>query len=192
MAIEQAAERLLSGPRESRTSVRLAPHLARSLLRVPGERLQTTLDRDLQRLTLDRLRLHLAGLADRNVRDGAALIIDNQSGEVLAYVASGGPSSRAAAVDGIRAHRQAGSTLKPFLYELAIEQGYSTAASLLDDSPISLDTASGAYLPQNYDRDFKGLVSARTALASSLNIPAVRTLVLTGVESFRDRLVALG
>ena len=192
VAIEQAAERLLSGPRESRTSVRLAPHLARSLLRVPGERLQTTLDRDLQRLTLDRLRLHLAGLADRNVRDGAALIIDNQSGEVLAYVASGGPNSRAAAVDGIRAHRQAGSTLKPFLYELAIEQGYLTAASLLDDSPISLDTASGAYLPQNYDRDFKGLVSARTALASSLNIPAVRTLVLTGVESFRDRLVALG
>jgi penicillin-binding protein 1C len=82
--------------------------------------------------------------------------------------------------------------LKPFLYELAIERGYLNASSLLDDSPISLDTASGVYLPQNYDKEFKGLVSVRTALASSLNVPAVRTLVLTGVEPFRDRLHSLG
>ena len=61
------------------------------------------------------------------------------------------------------------------LYGLALEQGYLTAASLLDDSPINLGTASGLYIPQNYDRDFKGLVSVRTALAGSLNVPAVRT-----------------
>jgi penicillin-binding protein 1C len=92
----------------------------------------------------------------------------------------------------VRARRQAGSTLKPFLYELALERNYLTAASLLDDSPITLDTRSGIYLPQNYDRDFKGLVSVRTALASSLNVPAVRALMLVGVEAFRDRLHALG
>jgi penicillin-binding protein 1C len=82
--------------------------------------------------------------------------------------------------------------LKPFLYELALERRYLTAASLLDDSPINLDTAGGVYLPQDYDRDFKGLVSVRTALGGSLNIPAVRTLVLVGVEAFRDRLNELG
>ncbi len=119
-------------------------------------------------------------------------MVDNATGDVLAYVGSAGPASRARHVDGVRAHRQAGSTLKPFLYGLALERRYLTNASLLDDSPISLDTATGVYLPQNYDRDFKGLVSVRTALGSSLNVPAVRTLVLVGVEAFRDRLYSLG
>jgi len=171
---------------------RLAPHLARALLTKPGERLRTTLDADLQRTAMRVLRQHLGGLSERNVRDGAVLIVDNETGEVLAYVGSAGPNTRSGQVDGVRAHRQAGSTLKPFLYELALEQRYLNAASLLDDSPITLDTASGIYLPQDYDRDFKGLVSVRTALGSSLNVPAVRTLVLTGVEPFRDRLHSLG
>jgi penicillin-binding protein 1C len=171
---------------------RLAPHLASSLLTKAGERVRTTLDARVQTMATEVLRTHLAGLADRNVRDGAVLIVDNESGDVLAYVGSAAQTSRSREVDGVRARRQAGSTLKPFLYGLAIERGYLTAASLLDDSPIALDTASGVYLPQNYDKDFKGLVSVRTALGSSLNVPAVRTLVLTGVEPFRDRLHEMG
>ncbi len=170
----------------------LAPQLARSLLSTPGEHLRTTLDARIQRIARDIVRSHLILLADHNVRDGAALVVDNATGEVLAYVASGGPYSRSPDVDGVRAARQAGSTLKPFLYELALERRYLTAASLLADSPLSLDTASGVYIPQDYDHDFKGLVSVRTALASSLNVPAVRTLVLVGVDAFRDRLHALG
>jgi penicillin-binding protein 1C len=166
--------------------------LARSLLTKPGERLTTTLDAQLQRLATNTLRNHLSQLTNRNVRDGAVLIVDNDSGDVLAYVASAATTSRSRQVDGIRAHRQAGSTLKPFLYELALERHYINAASLLNDAPITLDTASGNYLPQNYDRDFKGLVTVRTALGSSLNVPAVRTLVLTGVEPFRERLYQLG
>jgi penicillin-binding protein 1C len=75
---------------------------------------------------------------------------------------------------------------------LALEQRYLTAASVLDDSPVNLETTTGLYIPQNYDRDFKGPVSVRTALASSLNVPAVRALVLVGVERFRDRLRELG
>jgi penicillin-binding protein 1C len=171
---------------------RLASHLAHALLHRPGERVRTTLDASLQRLATSVLREHLAQLTALNVRDGAVLVVDNASGDVLAYVASAGPVSRARMVDGVRARRQAGSTLKPFLYELALERRYLTAASLLDDAPITLDTASGIYLPQNYDRDFKGLVSVRTALGSSLNIPAVRTIVLVGVEPFRERLQSLG
>ncbi|MGH8508183.1 MAG: penicillin-binding protein 1C [Gammaproteobacteria bacterium] len=186
------AEGLSDSQRPSRLPATLAPHLAHARLRDPGERLQTTLDRRLQRLALEALAQQLAGLRSNNVRDGAALIVDNQSGEVLAYVGAAGPYSNAIHVDGVRAPRQAGSTLKPFLYALAIEQGYLTAASLLDDSPINLGTASGLYIPQNYDRDFKGWVSVRTALSGSLNVPAVRTLVVTGVDAFRDRLQSLG
>src|SRR5690606_23706805 len=85
-------------------------------------------------------------------------------------------SSSAAEVDHARARRQAGSTLKPFLYALALESRYLTAASLLDDSPLDVATGAGLYIPQNYDRDHAGLVSVRTALAASLNIPAVRTV----------------
>jgi penicillin-binding protein 1C len=173
-------------------SVELAPHLARQLLKIPGERLSTTLDAAIQRLAFNAVNQQLRGLAGSNVRDGAALVVDNETGEVLAYVGSAGPFSKAAKVDGIRARRQAGSTLKPFLYGLTLEKRYLTAASILDDAPIHLETDSGLYIPQNYDRDYKGRVSVRTALASSLNIPAVRALVLIGVGRFRDRLRDFG
>jgi penicillin-binding protein 1C len=189
--IRQTAESLLAGSHLAPVD-HLAPQLARSLLRIPGQRLQTTLDADLQRHARATLRDQLSRLASKNVRDGAALIVDNESGEVLAYVGSAGSASHALEVDGVRAQRQAGSTLKPFLYELALERRYLTAASLLEDSPLNLDTASGVYIPQDYDHDFKGLVSVRSALAGSLNVPAVRTLVLVGVEAFRNRLHELG
>jgi penicillin-binding protein 1C len=112
---------------------------------------------------------------------------------VLAWVgSSGGGLSQAPQVDGVLARRQAGSTLKPFLYGLALEERRLTAASLLDDSPLNLATASGLYMPQNYDQQYKGAVSLRTALASSLNIPAVRTLVMVTPERLFQRLQALG
>ena len=170
----------------------LAPHLARKLVRAPGQKVRVTLDARWQRVAIDALQLQLAGLDARNVRDGAAVVADNLTGEILAYVGSAGGESKAPEVDGAAARRQAGSTLKPFLYGLAFEKPYLTAASILDDSPVNLETTTGLYIPQNYDREFKGPVSARTALASSLNVPAVRTLVLVGVERFRDRLRELG
>ena len=174
------------------TDVNLAPPLAHRFLTRPGQRVGTTLDARWQRLARETLAQQLAGLQGRNVRDGAAVIVDNRSGEVLAYVGSAGPESTAGHVDGAAARRQAGSTLKPFLYGLALERRYLTPASLLEDSPVNLETATGLYIPQNYDHEFKGPVSVRTALASSLNVPAVRTLVLVGVEAFRDRLMDLG
>ncbi|MDD5035028.1 MAG: penicillin-binding protein 1C [Methylococcaceae bacterium] len=191
-ALRRLALAVLDRPARPDFAVELAPHLARRLLKSPGESLRTSLDEGVQRLVLNALEQQLRGLNGRNVRDGAALVVDNASGEVLAYVASGGPFSRAAKVDGIRARRQAGSTLKPLLYGLALEKRYLTAASILDDTPIKLETTSGLYIPQNYDRDFKGLVSVRTALASSLNIPAVRALILLGVDRFRDGLRDFG
>lgn len=161
-----------------------APHLARRLLRKPGQRLRVTVDAGLQRFASETLRTHLAELSERNVEDGAIVVLDNRSGEVLAYVGSSGVLSSASAVDGAAAARQPGSTLKPFLYGLAIAQGWLTASSVLDDSPLALNTPSGLYIPQDYDRHFRGAVSVRSALGSSLNVPAVRTLTMVGVDRF--------
>lgn len=166
----------------------LAPHLSDRLLTKPGLRITTTLDRGVQLVAIRALRRQLQGLGGTRARDGAAVVVDNATGDVLAYVGGIGGASTAAQVDNANSYRQAGSTLKPFLYAQAIERGYLTPASILDDSPVQLDTASGLYVPQNYDHAFKGPVSARSALAGSLNVPAVRTLLLTGVDAFRDRL----
>ena len=169
----------------------LAPHLAYRLLTHPGETVTTTLDLRVQAAAAAALRRQLLGLGDR-ARDGAVIVVDNRSGDVLAYVGGVGAGSTAPAVDNVAAYRQAGSTLKPFLYAQTIERGFLTPASILDDSPVQLDTASGLYVPRDYDHDFKGPVSVRTALAGSLNVPAVRALLIDGVENFRDRLWDMG
>ena len=170
----------------------LAPHLAVRLLSEPGQTVVTTLDAGVQTIAATALRHQLLGLGGERARDGAVVVVDNKTGDVLAYVGGVGGASTASHVDNADAPRQAGSTLKPFLYGQAIERGYLTAASILDDSPVELDTASGLYVPKDYDHDYKGPVSVRTALASSLNVPAVRALLVDGVENFRDRLWDIG
>ncbi len=183
-----AAASMLGPARSLQLDPALAPHLADRLLTRPGLHVTTTLDAVVQRVAIAALRRQLQGLGGSRARDGAVVVLDNASGEVLAYVGGIGGESTAPAVDGANSYRQAGSTLKPFLYAQAIERGYLTPASILDDSPVQLDTASGLYVPQDYDKGFHGPVSARTALAGSLNVPAVRALLLVGVEPFRDRL----
>ncbi|PTT16633.1 penicillin-binding protein 1C [Acidovorax sp. HMWF029] len=177
----------------------VAPHFARYLLRqrfgkdgaVP-ERVPSTLRAPLQRFAVQTLQQHLRELRGRNVEDGAVLVLDNTTGAVLAWVGSSGQLSQASEVDGVLALRQPGSTLKPFLYAQAIAERRLTAASLVDDSPAHIATASGLYIPQNYDRQFKGWVSVRTALAASLNVPAVRTLVMVTPDAFHRQLGTVG
>jgi penicillin-binding protein 1C len=180
----------MPGYRVARDSI--APHLAQKLLDKSGVSVTTTLDANLQRVAIQSLRQHLLSLTNQNVKDGAVIVLDNKTGDVLAYVGSSGEISDAANVDGVTALRQAGSTLKPFLYGMALEERRLTAASLMDDSPIQLITPMGLYIPQNYDRDFKGMVSVRTALASSLNVPAVRALGQIGVDHFTRTLRTYG
>jgi penicillin-binding protein 1C len=182
----------LAGAYRMRARWNLAPHLAAKLLKVSGERRTTTLDAGVQAYAIDTLRQHLAELAERGVGDGAIVVLDNATGDVLAYVGSSGDLSSAARVDGASAPRQAGSTLKPFLYALAIDSRLLTAASLVDDSPVAIATERGMYVPQNYDRQFRGMVSVRTALGSSLNVPAVRTLGLVGIDRFHVVLRKVG
>jgi len=188
-----AARRVLREMRDANAGVAPTPALPQRGREKDKEAVvRTTLRAPLQRFALDALHRHLRELRDRHVEDGALVVLDNASGEVLAWVGSSGPLSQAAEVDGVTALRQPGSTLKPLLYGQAIAEKRLTAASLIEDSSAQISTASGLYIPQNYDRRFKGPVSARTALAASLNVPAVRTLVMVSPESFARELRAAG
>ena len=91
-------------------------------------------------VTIAALRRQIAELQGRNVEDGAVIVLDNASGEVLAWVGSSGSFSDAAQVDGVLARRQPGSTLKPFVYALAFEKRLITPASLIDDSRVATET----------------------------------------------------
>jgi penicillin-binding protein 1C len=196
-ALAAVARQAVTAPRDLGPRVTLAPHAAARVL-PPAQRrgvtgsVGTTLDADLQRLAIESLQRQLLAVRDENVDDGAVLVVDNATGDVLAYVGGSGALSSASFVDGVPARRQPGSTLKPFLYGLAFEQRLLTPATLLDDSPVDLPVAGGLYRPKNYDNHFRGLLTARTALASSLNVPAVKVLGLLGPERFVDRLRALG
>lgn len=164
----------------------LAPHLAVKLSAhaAAGQKVRTTLDSGLQRFAVEALVQQLMALKGRNVMDGAVLVVENRTGDVLAYVGSSAGLSEAPHVDGVAAKRQAGSTLKPLLYAHAVDRRLLTAATVIDDSPLDIPVANGDYRPRNYDDNFIGPVTARTALASSLNVPAVKTLQLVGVDNF--------
>lgn len=195
-SLRALAQASLPRPLELGYRANLAPQAARLALArgATGAQVRSSLDARLQRFATETLRTQLAALAARGVRDGAVLVIDNASGEVLAYVANGGAGfSSAPHVDGIQARRQAGSSLKPFLYALAFERRLLSPETLLDDAPVDIPVGQGGvYHPLNYDKRFHGPVSVATALGSSLNVPAVRTLMLVGVDPFRDLLARLG
>lgn len=129
----------------------------------------TTLDGDLQRAIEGISREAGPHLAECGARECAIVVLDNASGEVRAFA---GPAAR---------RRSPGSTLKPFVYALAIEAG-ETPATLFEDAPVHFDTPTGVYSPRNYDGNFYGPVTLRLALANSLNIPAVLALRQVGIE----------
>ena len=158
----------------------LAPHFTTRLLadaesegRPLTGRWQTSLDLELQSLLELEVRHTTTQLADRGGHHGAAVVLDNRTGEVLAWV--GSPdfwADTAGQVDMVVSPRQPGSTIKPFLYALAFDRGV-TAATVLADVVTTYQTARGPYRPRNYDRREHGPVRAREALGSSYNIPAV-------------------
>lgn len=151
----------------------------------PGEgRIQSTLDADMQRSLEARLAAYFAPLPERS--SAALLVVDNATLEARAYVGSldFGDARRLGHVDMVRAVRSPGSTLKPFLYGLAIDDGLVHSESLLLDAPQSF----GNYRPSNFDPTFKGPVSVAEALRLSLNVPAVDLLDRVGPERFTARL----
>jgi penicillin-binding protein 1C len=186
-----AATARLGDPGRPIARAMLAPHLARRLIAGARTPVASTLDAATQRVAEHALDRALRDLDGREVGDGAVLVADNATGDVLAWV-GGDARSKARFVDMARARRQPGSTLKPFLYGLAFERRLLTPASLVEDTPLALAVAGGLYRPRDYDTRFRGLVSARTALAASLNVPAVRTLGLVGGDAFVALLGRLG
>jgi penicillin-binding protein 1C len=164
-----------------------APHFARYWHAAGGGQ-RTTLDAGVQRLALAALRQQLAELRGRNVEDGAVVVLDNASGEVRAWVGAAG----AAELDAVLARRQPGSTLKPFVYAQAMQSGFITPQSLLLDEPLQLSAGHDSYQPQNFDQRWRGWISAREALASSLNVPAARVGAMLGPDAVFDMLNRAG
>ena len=173
-----------------------APHFVDLVLRQNGggvSQISTTLDLALHRFVEDSVRTRLASLRGKNVRNAAAVVLDNATGDVLALVGSENYFAPGTGqVNGALAPRSAGSTLKPFTYLLALERD-GTPATIVADVPATFATPTGIFQPENYDRRCLGPVSYRTALANSLNIPAVRVLAAQGgPAALRDRLRAWG
>ena len=141
----------------------------------------TTLEPALQRDVEQAVRSELA--ADARLGQAAVLVVDNASGDVLAYVGSADfqDLAREGQNDGVRARRQPGSALKPFAYGLALAKGF-TAASVLSDVELEVGTPGGSWLPRNYDRRVHGPVRLRAALANSYNVPAVELTEALGPE----------
>jgi penicillin-binding protein 1C len=164
----------------------LAPHAAEAFFRVHP-------DRKIAHLTLDaRLQATLEALArERAERIGpkltmAILVLDNATGEILAHVGSADyfSEARAGAIDMTQALRSPGSTLKPFIYAMAFDDGIAHPETLLDDAPARY----GAWKPDNFDRRFRGTVTARQALQLSLNLPAAQLFNEIGAPQFLSRL----
>lgn len=161
----------------------------------PQGRVRTTIDRDLQRFVQAQTQAVVAALEAYHVTDGAALVTDNHTGAVLAYV--GSPDYFAGGIlgsnDGVQALRQPGSSLKPFTYELALERRAIRSTTILNDAPAIYAIPGGRlYQPADYSGRFSGPVRVRYALANSLNAPAVQVLSTLGVEPLLGRLHALG
>jgi penicillin-binding protein 1C len=200
---EARAERL----RFSRTAVpMLAPHFVQRVLaaKPPGRVIKTSLDATLQRQVQGIIAGRRADLLAHGAHSVAVVVLDNRTGEFLAYEGSGdyfggsrGPahpetarprdpatSSFGGAIDGVTTLRQPGSALKPFTYALGFEQGL-TPATVLADVEQHFPTAEKGivYTPRNYDGTFRGPLRARMALAGSENVPAVALLAKVGTPS---------
>lgn len=182
-----------------------APHFVRYLLEtlegldrrgLEIARIFTTVDAGLYRSLSDGIRGRLAAIGSSGasedlstvgripLHNASALVLDNCGGEVLAWVGSQDFFDRenGGEIDGVRRESSSGSTLKPFLYAAALEKGY-TASTLLPDLELTFGAREG-YRPENFDRRSRGMVRLRTALASSLNVPAVYLLSQIGLEAF--------
>ncbi|MGJ4900076.1 penicillin-binding protein 1C [Bradyrhizobium sp. HKCCYLS2058] len=168
----------------------LAPHAAdQASAAVKGQpMIRLTLDASLQKV-LEPLARDRAIALGPNVSVGI-IVVDNDSGDVLAHVGSADyfDEKRAGQVDMTRAVRSPGSTLKPFIYGLAFEDGFVHPESLIEDRPVRF----GSYAPENFDMTFQGTVPVRKALQLSLNVPAIVLLDRVGASRLSSRLKQAG
>lgn len=150
--------------------------------------IRTTVQLPLQQKVVDILNRHHAYFKANGIDNAAALVLDVETGNTLAYVGNVSDSGNESEVDVIPAPRSPGSTLKPLLYASLLSEGAILPNTLIADIPTQI----AGYTPENYDLGYDGAVPASRALARSLNIPAVKMLQNYRVERFYDKLKKLG
>ena len=184
--------RATDAPSTLRPLPREAMHLAQWLRsQAPGQlRIRTTLDRAVQRQCESLVRSAQQEAARRGIYNAAVVVVDNQSAELRAAVGNFDfwDSTHNGQVVGFTARRSPGSTLKPLLYALSIDQGVALPDFLLPDVPVDYS----GYAPRNFEKDYRGLVRLDEALWRSLNLPFVHLLGRYGVERFLGTLADLG
>ncbi|MDY7092154.1 MAG: penicillin-binding protein 1C [Acidobacteriota bacterium] len=172
-----------------------APHFARRVVEEAGAsrsgqggapRIRTSLELELQQVAEENVEAYVRRLRSQGIGNAAAVVVENSSHRVRGWVGSGGfeESEYSGQVDGVVARRSPGSTLKPFLYGLAFDDGRVVPASYLLDVPTDF----AGYVAENYDGLYRGRVEAQQALVHSLNAPAVRLLARVGLGEFFDLL----
>ncbi len=207
-AINRLAEKVSSGDQYQRILTQKinpqppqdlteARHFSRYVRTLPEmnshDRVITTLDAGVQAMAQGILDQRVKSLSGRKVRNGAALVIDHTTDEVLAWVVAGAGQDDVDGhdIDAVTVPRQPGSSLKPFLYARALDKGWN-AATFLDDSPLSEAVGTGLHRFRNYNRGYYGMVSVREALGNSLNIPALLAIRYVGVADYMTVLQQLG
>ena len=168
----------------------LVNQLGQELVERGGLRVTTTLDLDIQDFAQSTIASEVANLKKEKVNNGAALVTNPQTGEILAMVGSGDyfDQENEGNFNVTTALRQPGSAIKVINYAVALQNGF-TLSSIISDTPIIYRIPGQLpYSPQNYDNRFHGNVSLRTALASSYNVPAVKVLAALGL----NRMIAMG
>lgn len=154
-----------------------------------GQRMQTDIDYGLQQRVQEAVNRHARGWRQNEVHNAAVLVMEVESGRILAYVGNTTEAeSDGYEVDMLNHPRSTGSILKPLLYAEAMELGRITPYSLLADIPTRI----GDFTPHNFDHKFRGAVTVTRALKESMNIPAVRTLRDVEVPFFLDKLKEMG
>lgn len=179
-------------PEAPRPLPSLAPHLLATLQSQGhrGQRIQSTIDQRLQQQLNERALFYGNTLRANEVHNAAALVMDVNTGEVLAYLGNlpDAGSGHAGMVDIVRSPRSTGSLLKPFLYAAMLQAGERMPDQLVADLPTSYE----GFAPRNFDERYSGAVPASQALARSLNVPAVRAVREHGVDRTRRMLLAMG
>lgn len=169
-----------------------AQHFVNLIHKMGLEGTSTTIIKNLQIKIEQILKANLKPLLSQMVDDGAVLVLHNRTGEVISYVANSGSMSNVSSLDLIQTKRQAGSTLKPFVYAQSFEERKLSPSSILNDAPIDIPVFRGIYRPLNYDKTYQGKVTVAQSLGSSLNIPAVRALSYLDMGLFLHKLNLLG
>jgi penicillin-binding protein 1C len=167
---------------------KLIPHFAWKLKQQGGDIIKTNIELNTQLKTEKLVADYSRILTLKNIRNAAVIIIDNKTHNVITYVGSANFTDTidAGQVNGAKAIRQPGSTLKPLLYGLCIDEGLMTPKAIITDVAVNYN----GYAPENYDKQFNGYVTMEYALEHSLNIPAVKGLQWLGITPFIDKLAA--